>query len=127
MIQFVTTFVTIDGSSSNSIASGLTIILLCIALSIFIWLAIRSRGITTFQFQISVFIIIWILGEIIGILQEYQIVILSPIFTWLPDISLQIHLLSMIFLSVLLWIRFYYSERSQKRLIDDVADKNSLH
>jgi hypothetical protein len=60
-------------------------------------------------------------------LQEYQIVMLSPIFTWLPDISLQIHLLSMIFLSVMLWIRFYYLERRQKRLIDDVADKNSLH
>jgi hypothetical protein len=119
-------FVTIDIGSSNSIASGLTIILLFIALGIFIWLAVRSREITTFQFQISVFIIIWILGEIIGILQEYQVVILSSIFNWLPDISLQIHLLSMIFLSVMLWIRFYYSERRQKRLIDDVADQNSL-
>jgi hypothetical protein len=120
-------FVTIDGSSNNFVASGLTIVLLFIALSIFIWLAIRSKGITTFQFQISVFIVIWILGEIIGVLQEYQIVMLSPIFTWLPDISLQTHLLSMIFLSVMLWIRFYYSERRQKRLIDDISDKNSLH
>ncbi|CAN5373121.1 hypothetical protein BH18THE2_BH18THE2_42710 [soil metagenome] len=118
--------ITIDGSS-NSIASGLTTILLFIALSIFIWLAVRSRGFTTFQFQISIFIVIWILGEIISILQEYQIAILSPILTWLPDISLQIHLLSMIFLSLMLWIRFYYSERSQKRLIDDISDKNSLN
>jgi hypothetical protein len=120
-------FVSIDGSgSSSSIASGLTIILLFIALSIFIWLAVRSRGITTFQFQISVFIIIWILGEIVGVLQEYQIVMLSSIFNWLPDISLQIHLLSMIFLSVMLWFRFYYSERRQKRLIDNISDKNSI-
>jgi hypothetical protein len=120
-------FVSIDGSgSSSSIASGLTIILLFIALSIFIWLAVRSRGITTFQFQISVFIIIWILGEIVGVLQEYQIVMLSSIFNWLPDISLQIHLLSMIFLSVMLWLRFYYSERRQKRLIDNISDKNSI-
>ena len=118
--------ITIDGSS-NSIASGLSRILLFIALIIFIWLALRSRGITTFQFQISIFIVIWILGEIISILQEYQIAILSPILTWLPDISLQIHLLSMIFLSLMLWIRFYYSERSQKRLIDDISDKNSLN
>jgi hypothetical protein len=120
-------FVSIDGSGSSSIASGLTIILLFIALSIFIWLAVKSRGIATFQFQISIFIVIWILGEIIGILQEYQIVMLSPIFNWLPDISLQIYLLSMIFLSVMLWIRFYYSERRQKRLIDDIPNKNSLH
>jgi hypothetical protein len=118
-------FVVVDGSS-DPVASGLTIILLFIALSIFIWLAVRSRGITTFQFQIAIFILIWILGEILGVLQEYQIIILSPFFNRLPDISLQIHLSSMIFLSVMLWIRFYYSERRQKKLIDDLSDKKSL-
>jgi hypothetical protein len=118
-------FVVVDGSS-DLVASGLTIILLFIALSIFIWLAVRSRGITTFQFQIAIFILIWILGEILGVLQEYQIIILSPFFNRLPDISLQIHLSSMIFLSVMLWIRFYYSERRQKKLIDDLSDKKSL-
>jgi hypothetical protein len=118
-------FVPVDGGN-DSVASVLTIILLFIALSIFIWLAVRSRGITTFQFQISIFIVIWILGEIIGVLQEYQMVILSPFFNWLPDISLQIHLSSMIFLSVMLWIRFYHSERRQKKLIDDLSDKKSL-
>jgi hypothetical protein len=118
-------FVPVDGNN-DSVASVLTIILLFIALSIFIWLAVRSRGITTFQFQISIFIVIWILGEIIGVLQEYQMVILSPFFNWLPDISLQIHLSSMIFLSVMLWIRFYHSERRQKKLIDDLSDKKSL-
>jgi hypothetical protein len=118
-------FVVVDGSS-DSVASGLTIILLFIALGIFIWLAVRSRGITTFQFQIAIFILIWILGEILGVLQEYQIIILSPFFNRLPDISHQIHLSSMIFLSVMLWIRFYYSERRQKKLIDDLSDKKSL-
>lgn len=118
-------FVVVDGSS-DPVASGLTIILLFVALSIFIWLAVRSRGITTFQFQIAIFILIWILGEIIGVLQEYQIIILSPFFDQLPDISLQIHLSSMIFLSVMLWIRFYYSERRQKKLIDKLSDKKSL-
>jgi hypothetical protein len=118
-------FVVVDGSS-DPVASGLTIILLFIALSIFIWLAVRSRGITTFQFQIAIFILIWILGEIIGVMQEYQIIILSPFFNQLPDISLQIHLSSMIFLSVMLWIRFYYSERRQKKLIDKLSDKKSL-
>ena len=118
-------FVLVDGSN-DSVASVLTIILLFIALSIFIWLAVRSRGITTFQFQISIFIVIWILGEIVGVLQEYQMVLLSPFFNWLPDISLQIHLSSMIFLSVMLWIRFYHLERRQKKLIDDLSDKKSL-
>jgi len=118
-------FVPVDGGN-DSVASVLTIILLFIALSIFIWLAVRSRGITTFQFQISIFIVIWILGETVGVLQEYQMAILSPFFNWLPDISLQIHLSSMIFLSVMLWARFYHSERRQKKLIDDLSDKKSL-
>jgi hypothetical protein len=118
-------FVPVDGSN-DSVASVMTIILLFIALSIFIWLAVRSRGITTFQFQISIFILIWILGEIIGVLQEYQMVLLSPLFNWLPDISLQIHLSSMIFLSVMLWARFYHLERRKKKLIDDLSDKKSL-
>ena len=118
MIQFLL----VDNITANYIASGLTVLLLFTALSIFIWLVIRSKGITTFQFQISVFIMIWILGEIIGILQESK----TLLFAWLPDISLQIHLLSMAFLSIMLWIRFYYSERRQKRLIDDIPDKNSL-
>jgi hypothetical protein len=51
---------------------------------------------------------------------------LSPFFNWLPDISLQIHLSSMIFLSVMLWARFYHSERRQKKLIDDLSDKKRL-
>lgn len=118
MIQFLL----IDNITSNYIASGLTVFLLFAALSTFIWLIIKSKGITSFQFQISVFILVWILGEIIGILQESK----TLLFAWLPDISLQIHLLSMVFLSVMLWIRFYYSERRQKRLIDDIPDKNSL-
>ena len=118
-------FVPVDGGN-DSVASVLTIILLFIALSIFIWIAVRARGITTFQFQISIFILIWILGEIIGVLQEYQMVLLSPLFNWLPDISLQIHLSSMIFLSVMLWARFYHLERRQKKLIDDLSDKKSL-
>ncbi|HEU4821946.1 MAG TPA: hypothetical protein VFS97_00835 [Nitrososphaeraceae archaeon] len=118
-------FIMVAGNS-DLLASGLTLVLLFVALSLFIWLAVRSRGITTFQFQISVFIIIWIIGEIIGVLQAYQTIILSPFYTSLPDISLQIHVLAMTFLSVMLWLRFYYSERRQKRLIDDISDKNSI-
>jgi chromate transport protein ChrA len=38
-----------------------TIILLLASLSIFVWLAARSKDIRSFQFQISIFIIIWIL------------------------------------------------------------------
>ena len=113
----------------DSIADELTLALLFIALGIFVSFAVRSRSIKNFQFQISVFIIIWILGEIIGVLQNTnEMALLSPVIIstimLLPDISLQIHVVSMIFLSSMLWIRFYYSEKSQKQLIDKITYSN---
>jgi hypothetical protein len=84
--------------------NSITIILLLAALGIFVSLAARSKNIRTFQFQISIFIIIWILGDMITILQNNGIV----------------HLVSMVFFSTMLWLRFYYSERSGRKIIEDL-------
>lgn len=81
----------------------------------------RSKNIRNFQFQISVFIIIWILGEIAGILQDNGIIVLS---TLQGDIGLEIHVVSMIFFSIMLWLRFYYSERNGRKIIEDVVDSS---
>lgn len=97
--------------------NNVTVILLLGALSIFVWLAARSRDIRSFQFQISIFIVIWVLGQVIGILQDSGIIELSPL---LDDIALEIHVVSLVFLSIMLWVRFYYSERSGKRMIEDL-------
>ncbi|MFZ0511122.1 MAG: hypothetical protein WAM14_05915 [Candidatus Nitrosopolaris sp.] len=96
--------------------NNITIFLLLVALGIFVWLAVRSKNIRTFQFQISIFIIIWILGEVAGILQVSGIIVLSP-----PqgDIGLEIHFVSMVFFSMMLWLRYYYSERSGKKMIEE--------
>lgn len=90
-------------------------------LGIFVWLAMRSKNIRSFQFQISVFIIIWILGEIAGILQDNGIIVLSTV---QGDIGLEIHVVSMIFFSIMLWLRFYYSERNGRKIIEDVVDSS---
>ena len=97
--------------------NNITIFLLLVALGIFVWLAVPSKNIRTFQFQISIFIIIWILGEVAGILQDSGIIVLSP-----PqgDIGLEIHFVSMVFFSMMLWLRYYYSERSGKKMIEDL-------
>ena len=47
-----------------------TIVLLLVTFSIFVWLAAQSKNIRSFQFQISIFIIIWVLGGIAYILQD---------------------------------------------------------
>lgn len=95
--------------------SNVTVILLLGALSIFLWLT-RSKDIRSFQFQISIFIIIWLLGQVAGILQDAGIIVLSPL---QGDIGLEIHVVSLAFFSIMLWVRFYYSESSGKRIIED--------
>ena len=99
--------------------NSITTMLLLIALGMFVWLAVRSKNIKTFQFQISIFIIIWISGEIAGILQDSGIIVLSPV---QGDIGLEIHVVSMVFFSMMLWLRYYYSERSGKKMIEDITD-----
>jgi hypothetical protein len=36
------------------------------------------------------------------------------------NLGLEIHVVSMVFFSLMLWLRFYYSERSGKKMIEDV-------
>ena len=43
--------------------SDITFILSVVPFIIFIWLAVRSKSIKAFQFQLSIFIAIYILGE----------------------------------------------------------------
>jgi len=101
-------------SSSNflSYASSLTLIILFASLAIFGWLTIRYRHIKNFEFQIFVFIIIYIVGEI---LENYKIPSLSAS---LPYLGSQLHLIAAAFLAMILWIRLYYVRSSGQRTVD---------
>ena len=92
-----------------------TIILLLATLSIFAWLAARSKDIRSFQFQISIFIIVWVLGGVAYILQDSGMIVVSPL---QGDIGLEINVVSVAFLSIMIWLRFYYSQRRRKRIIE---------
>jgi len=92
-----------------------TIVLLLATLSIFVWLAARSKNIRSFQFQISIFIIIWVLGGIVYILQDSGTIVVSPL---QGDIGLEINVVAVAFLSIMIWLRFYYSQKSRKRSIE---------
>ena len=92
-----------------------TMVLLLATLSIFVWLAARSKDIRSFQFQISIFIIIWILGGVVDILQDSGFTVLSSL---QGDIGLEIHVASLVFLSIMIWLRFYYSQRRGNRTIE---------
>ncbi|MBI5378134.1 MAG: hypothetical protein HZA82_05865 [Thaumarchaeota archaeon] len=94
-----------------------TIILLFVALAIFGHLAIRSRNIRNFQFQIAMIILVWITSEIVGNLIERSVLDTSTP----KDFGLWIHLTAMTAISVTFWLRFYYSKRAGRRFIDDVS------
>ena len=104
------------------VANYITIILLLVALGLFVWLAMRSKNIRSFQFQMSIFLVVWILGEIGDTLQDNGIVIFSVL---QGNVGLQIHVISMIFFSIILWLRFYYSERSSKMMVEEESGGNS--
>ena len=97
--------------------NNITIILLLIALGIFVWQVSRSKSIRSFQFQISIFLVVWILGEIVGSLEDNGIIVFPAL---QGNIGLEIHVVSMVLFGLMLWLRFYYAERSGKKMIEDV-------
>jgi Zn-dependent membrane protease YugP len=99
----------------------LTLILLLIAFSIFALIAVRSKNVRTFQFQMSIFIVVWILGEAANTLQVSGIILLRN----LQNFGMQIHAVSMVFFGIMLWLRFYYSERAGKKLVDTIDNEDN--
>jgi len=78
------------------------------------WSAINAKSLKKFQFQMSIFIIIWIVGEIMRFLHEENIFTLFG----MHDLGTLLHTIAMGFFSLMLWIRFYYSRRSGKMMIE---------
>src|ERR671927_1860097 len=111
----------IAGTSSSFLnsMSYVTLILSLIALAIFIWLAVKSKNIRAFQFQISVFIAVYIIGEIIENTKIAAFSILPP------DIGSQIHVGSVIFFTIMVWFRFFYAEKSGKKMIESSVDNSN--
>lgn len=102
-------------SSSLLYSSGLTtLVILFTSLAIFGWLAVRYRNIRSFEFQISIFVMVYIVGEII---EDYN---KMPFFSAFPYIGSQIHLVAAVFLSIILWIRLYSARESGRKVVDKI-------
>jgi hypothetical protein len=110
----------IAGSNSGFLnsMSYVTLILSIIPLIIFVWLAVKSKNIRAFQFQISIFIAVYIIGEIIENTKIAAFSILPP------DIGSQIHVGSAIFFTIMVWFRFYYADKSGKKMIESSSTNN---
>jgi hypothetical protein len=119
MINIFETDIAGSNSSFLNSMSYVTLILSLIPLIIFIWLAVKSKNIRAFQFQISLFIAVYIIGEIIENTKIAAFSILPP------DIGLQIHVGSAIFFTIMVWFRFYYADKSGKKMIESSIDNSN--
>jgi hypothetical protein len=90
----------------------LTIIMLLVTLAIFGLITARYRNIRRFEFQISIFILLYIIGEIFEV---YKFPILS---TSLPYIGPQFHITAALFLAVMLWLRLCSVRRNEYKMTD---------
>ena len=106
-------------STTNLLFSpgGLTLGILFTSLAIFGWLAVRYRNIRSFESQMSIFIIVYIAGEI---LEDYKI----PSLSTLPYIGSQIHIVSAVLLAIILWLRLYSVRTSGRKTIDTLESGN---
>jgi hypothetical protein len=93
-------------------SSILTIIVLLATIAIFGFLTARYRNIRRFEFQLSIFILLYIIGEIFEV---YKFPILS---TSLPYIGPQFHITAALFLAIMLWLRLYSGRRNEYKMID---------
>jgi hypothetical protein len=105
----------IDSSSLFSSNGLTTLVILFMSLAIFGWLAVQYRNIRSFEFQISIFIMVYIVGEII---EDYNNKV--PFFSAFPYIGSQIHLVAAAFLSIILWIRLYSVRKSGRKIVDKI-------
>jgi len=105
----------IDSSSLFSPSGLTTLVILFMSLAIFGWLAVRYRNIRSFEFQISIFIVVYIVGEIV---EDYNNKI--PFFSAFPYIGSQIHLVAAAFLFIILWIRLYSVRKSGRKIVDKI-------
>ena len=96
--------------------SIITSILFLVSLTFFGWLSIKSKSIKTFQSQISLFIGLYVIGELLEIKQ------ISTLLSIPDGLGSQIHVGATIFLTIVVWMRLYYSEKGIKSLADTASD-----
>ena len=96
---------------------NLMLVLLIIAFGIFVWLTAKSRNVKSFQFQISLFIVIGIVGEIVDLIVDEGVIKLFS-----NELGIYIHVIAMVMFSTMIWIGFYLSKKSGKKLADTLQE-----
>jgi hypothetical protein len=103
----------VDASHLLFSAGILTTALFLFSLGIFLMLAIKSKTIKSFQSQISIFVGVYVVGEVLELNGIQSITGLLP-----AEIGSQIHVTATIIITTILWSRLFYSGRIVKKLVD---------
>ena len=93
--------------------------MLLVSLIIFVWLAANSRNVRSFQFQTSVFIAIMVVGGLVDLLLNKGMIKVAPAF---QELGFLIHVSSMIFFSMMIWLRYYNSKKTGKKMIEEIPE-----
>ena len=89
-------------------------LLLLIPLIIFIWLAVKSKNIKSFQFQLMIFILMYFIGQVIENNDNSVFISMLP-----KDFGTQIHVSAAAFFTIVMLFRFYYANSRKRKMIDN--------
>ncbi|MGD1836738.1 MAG: hypothetical protein ACPKPY_01605 [Nitrososphaeraceae archaeon] len=94
--------------------------LLFVALGIFIAASFMKRKVKSFHVSISLFLLIWIIGEIIHYFTAPEHgIIENKVESWsIEDLGMIIHTIAMVLFAVIMWTRFYTARKAGKNMIE---------
>jgi hypothetical protein len=90
----------------------LTTTLFLFSFAIFVILAIKSKTIKSFQSQISIFVGVYVVGEVLELNGIQNVTRMSA------DLGSQIHVAATLIIAAVLWSRLFYSAKIVKKLVD---------
>jgi len=99
-----------------SIFTNVTILLLLGAFAVFGILALQHKKIKSFQFQMSMVLLVLIVSEIIDAFFDFNYIQNHS----LEHVGSIIHVISMAGIAIIFWGRFVHAKKSQTRLVDEI-------
>jgi len=106
-----------------AIFSNINIILLICSLVIFSILCKQSAILRSFQYQMSIAVMVLIGSEIIETLADSEFITSEFIENYFSeDLSHLIHVVAMAGIALIFWYRYVYAEKTRKTLVEHMDD-----
>ena len=100
------------------IFTNVTFLLLVGGLVVFGILAAQQKRIKSFQFQMSIILLVLIVSEVIDVLSDFDYIENHV----LEHVGSIIHVSAMAGIALIFWGRYIYSIKAQKSLVDEIKE-----